>query len=69
MYIKCDNYYSSMDFYIISARDRYEKELRITKNVFWNQFHYLVLLKIGEIVGYRHYFCEVILDFQMIDIF
>lgn len=69
MYIKCDNYYSSMDFYIISVRERYEKALRITKNVFWNNFHDLVLLEIGEIVGCLHYFHEVILDFQRVDIF
>lgn len=47
-YIKCDNYHSSISILIILVWERYENIKDKSKDVFWNSFCDLELLKISE---------------------
>lgn len=55
--------------YYFSLREIWENIKDNSKDVFWNNFYDLVLLKISEIVRCLLYFCEVILGFQRVNIF
>lgn len=63
IHIKCDDFYSLIDFYIISVWERYGKKGN-SEIIPWSHFYDLMLLKVSEIFGRLLYFCKVILGFQ-----